>query len=341
MNSFNYFLHSSNKIKQSFTLTVIIFFGISCSSNVEKYLPDNLDGKGKAIVKERMSGNSALKQFFKNEKLKSLLSEFRADNMACAIYKYKGIKIIFGIGKFSNPNNAFGVYSVLTSEPRKRWKYKDGQLSYKMPFFSGWIGRYAFWIYSPSNPTNYFHFYKTHGEKLFAQLPYNEQRDRPMEHWRILPDQGRYRNSEIYIYSRKVNKLTLQNCYGALYQLGDNKSYIFIATYPSSKKARQAYDSHKRILQSKNIKTKKFYYTGTRKWNGFFWEEKKPEIKLQAKVKSKSKNISNNIVYRYRWFIIYVFDTPEQLFARKSIRSILFKMTRVRKKKINLKAHRD
>lgn len=304
-----------------FSITAIISMQISsCSPKPEDLFREGLDKGHKSKLQKRFKNKDASKIFTRNDILRKLFAEFEPLEIHGAAYNYQGIAIYLGIGKFQNPDDAYGLYSGLASMlPRKRWllSYQEipARMAYKNPFISGVCRQYVFWFYSPSNPMNYFGFYETEGKRLlnsFAVLSSSNQKR--SFHWRFLPEANQYKDSIFYVKNRRVKKILIENSYGAFYQLGQNRSRIFIAAFPSAREAHQRMVRVRVNLKGEKIKTREMKKNYSPKGEGFFWQDEAGIF----------------FIYRYRRLIFYLVDLEHEKYADQMLRQIFRKIDNVR-----------
>lgn len=297
----------------SIFLLPVFLLHLSCSVDIHDCIPEYLSIDEKAPLTDKYEGDSALKIFTEDQKLRALISDFKPVEISAGSYEYYGITIRLGIARFVNADEAYGVYSGLTAMPRKRWEKNGGEISYKNPYTAGFKGVYAFWFYSPTHPGNYFEFYETAGEQLLNDLWINRRvKINSCSYlYRLLPEQNRYRESVVYIKSEKAVGLTIENAYTAAYQSGRNKAAIYIEGFETEGGAKEKFNEHALALKNAGLNTKQFpaVFAGS------------PGHAVYARLK-----YGYAVVYQYRW-LIFVIDNADSLnSAEKFIRNIYLNM---------------
>lgn len=289
----------------------------SCSSKLDSLVPDSLDEKRETIITKKLTGKEALSIHQNQEGLKDLLSEFTPTEISSGVYNYKGIVIHFGIAKLYDHDDAYGLYSGLTARPRERWRYKQSEISYKSPFVAGITGIHTFFFYSPSNPTNYSHFYRKYGEKLIDEL--QDRNDCPDDcrsyHWKLLPRPNRYRDSAFYISKRHINEFIIENAYGATYQVGHNIAHIYIEKFDTDNESKEKYQLRLASLKRAMIKTKQFPYIAGGPVQAIYWED----------------TSGVQVLYQYRWLCFYLTGLPKVRYANGFVRDIYANMQKIAK----------
>lgn len=295
---------------------IILIFITGCSVDLNNLIINYLGEKGEAVLQKKVMNRATKELFLENESLNRLLSEFKSSNICAGVYDYSGIKIYLGIAKFSNADQAYGVYSGLTCIPRERWEYMEGEISYKKPFISGWNGIYAFWFYSPTNPDNYFSFYKTYGEELLTEFrrDFNTKQHSRSYHWKLLPIENRHKNSLFYFKARTLHGLDLINTYSAKYHAGRNVAQIYIEKMDSEDNADNKFKSYISFLKRNAKDLQPFSVMIAGPGNGVYWKD----------------HNSFQIIYKYRWLIFMVNEVPNLKFARNFIRNIYKNMMKIR-----------
>ena len=302
-----------DSMKKAIPLLIIIALFTTCSVNLESSIPQYLDEKHEAGLKEKFVGKAAFELFYKDKSLNELIREFAPVDISAGIYNYGGIIIFLGIARFNDQDEAFGVYSGLTSMPRERWSSSKGELSYKNPYFAGQLGRYAFWFYSPTNPGTYTHFYKIYGDALLEKL--NIGTDAALSyHWKLLPEENRFRDSVFYIRARDMHGIRINNAYGAVYQAGRNKGYIYIEKHYTEKNAELRMEDLRDSLTDSGQVIQKFPSLPGGPAGAISWTE----------------GGSINVIYRYRWMTFILIGMPDKGFAENFIRNIYKNMIRIR-----------
>ena len=137
---------------------------------MDRLLPKSLDGKGEAKLVRTCHDEQAMAIFSKDAMLRDALAEFKPAGISAGEYNYGGILINLGLARCQSTDEAYGIYSALTAMPRERWEFRNGEMSYKSPYFAGYTGEYVFWTYSPTNPMTYAAFYRQHGERILTEF---------------------------------------------------------------------------------------------------------------------------------------------------------------------------
>ncbi|MDY6935607.1 MAG: hypothetical protein SVZ03_15460 [Spirochaetota bacterium] len=296
------------QLRQAFIASLILIIGIGCSADLEDFIPNSLGEKKEAILQKRIKGNMSRELFNKNKILNKLLTEFSPSQISGGIYNYSGIIIYFGVAKYANADEGYGVYSGLTAIPRERWEYNDGEISYKAPFVAGWKGIYAFWFYSSTNPTTYSSFYRNYGEELLERIKisHNSKISNRAYHHNLLPLENRYKNSIFYTKSRIIYGIDFENAYGATYQLGRNAAQVYIGKFDSEDAAKSKLLGWIDLLKNRSKKPQPFTIMIGSPEKAFYWEE----------------NSGTQAICQYRWMIFLINDLPHLTFAENIIRNI-------------------
>jgi len=281
---------------------------------MDSLIPKSLDGKGAAKLEKTFHDGEAIALFDKDPLLQSALAEFGQKGISAGTYDYGGILIYLGLARCENADDAYGIYSALTSRPRERWEYGRGEMSYRSPYLSGCSGEMVFWIFSPTNPMTYADFYRRHGEGILAEFEKIRSKPGCSYHWKILPSENRFSDSIVYVKSRNIGDMEVVNAYGAAYQAKTNMAGIYVQKFDSEDEAKQRYSRHVAALAASNKTLTGFVPVPGPPLRACHWQGK----------------CGVWILCQYRWMLFLLTDMPSVDYATNFIRIMFNNMLKVR-----------
>ncbi len=293
---------------------LLILFSAGCSGPLKAFLPDSIGEGQPALLRERLNDDAARDLFSGDDMIRDALYEFLPEGISAGVYDYGGIMIQLGLARFSNADDACGLYSALAAMPRERWKYGSGEMSYRPPYFAGRAGEYVFWFVSPSNPPTYASFYRSHGETIIAGLERLIRRPERSYQWKILPEENRFSDSLFYVKSRRVMGMNLSNAYAATYQAGLHTARIYVERYESDEGAARAYGTRLSALERSKRACEPFIPMPGAPLHACHWREPSGDQAL----------------CRYRWLIFFLNDMPDLRQTNAFVRSMFANMMKIR-----------
>jgi hypothetical protein len=293
----------------------LIILLTSCSGQMDRLLPKSLDGKGEAKLVRTCHDEQAMAIFSTDAQLRDTLAEFKPAGISAGEYNYGGILINLGLARCRSTDEAYGIYSALTAMPRERWEFRNGEMSYKSPYFAGYTGEYVFWTYSPTNPMTYAAFYRQHGERILTEFEKTRTKPGCSYHWKILPIENRYADSIIYIKSRNIQGVDISNAYAATYQVQTNLAHIYVEKFGSDKEADSRFSNQVGGLKSSGRAPVMFIPMPGAPVKACRWQE---------------PGGGASILCQYRWMIFFFQNVPSQDAGTNFIRIMFKNMMKVR-----------
>lgn len=283
----------------------------SCSKDIDEHFPGYLDIDGECEIQSVFTDEEAKHILVSDPIQKKLLAEFKPKKISSAQYEHKGIKIIMTIARFSNADDGYGYYSGLVRFAREKWHEDSAEIAYKSPYTAGVKGEYAAWIFSPTNPMNYFSFYPEEISKVLKRFSPDAEKS---YHYRILPEENRVVNSAFYVRDRSVKGIPVNSGYAAVYQAGRERCEAYIEISSDEMGLMQR---HKFIIDNflkKRFEVKRLDFSAGGPGSGVYWRD----------------GGVYNVLYRYRWVSIYMIDLPDLKYSRQLLRAMYNRMARIR-----------
>jgi hypothetical protein len=281
---------------------------------MDTLIPQTLDEKGVAKLEKKLHDASAAALFDRDQILRSVLAEFKPIGISAGVYNYDGIIINLGLARCQSTDEAYGIYSALTARPRERWEYRRGEMSYRSPYFAGYMGEMVFWMYSPTNPMTYAAFYRQHGERILDEFEKLRTKPGCSYQWKILPSENRFADSIFFIRSRDIGGINVVNAYGAQYQAQANTAAIYVQRFDSDDEAKHHYSRAITTLAAAKKDLTGFVPIPGPTLRAVHWKEKGGVW----------------ILCRYRWMVFLLADMPTVDYSVNFIRIMFNNMMKVR-----------
>lgn len=307
----------------STTLPMTIIFFITflpcCQKNTLDVIPDNLEpAKNIPLINKKKLDPSI---FFSKpahcrefRKICQALQDFPPLQASKGHYNHRNVEIDLHVLKFQECNEAFGYYATISYFPQRVWSRDEVMMSKKGNIFVGYRGHYV--IHFASRPGNEFAFFRRHIVEMLKQL---KAKSCQLEyHYKILPQQNRFKHSLFYIQKKNIGQIFLYNAYGALYLAGRKRVMVYIDNLYDAKQARHSYLRNKENLNKGKIQIHRFTDT-TLAFGESYWY-------------ADSRGL--NIMHNYQWLNIYLLGLGREKglhHGKLIIKRMYRNMARVRK----------
>jgi hypothetical protein len=296
-------------------LLAAIILSAGCSNSFKNLFPEyleNTSADGAGARENHLRGGEAEALLKNDSVLKPLIIEFKPVKTEAALYKYNGITIIMAIASFESADDAFGFFSWITIQGRELLEGDQLTITTKLPFTAGLRGKHVALFYSPSNPGNYFAFYRDH---LFSALKNFPNEDNLQFHSRFLPEANMVLGSRFYVREREVNGVPVASAHGAVYQTGRERSMVFIEKGTSEQAVIEQHTFIAAQFLVPVYTLQNYVYASGGPGTGFYWVD----------------DGKFNLLYRYKWVSVYMTGLPDMRYSQQILRGIYSKMVEYRR----------